>query len=152
MCTFIHSSGILILYLLGQLVIWFASHFTILFLKLVFPFHVPSTQKIKYIYIAYVIMGIVLPLFPIVTSVTASGVKYQNLSDNSTSTLTFFSEGLGFMSPRFPYILCLATSIESLFYTFVIPIYIISGFGCTIFLIIIWSLLKLKKMTTAQVS
>ena len=123
MCTFIHSSGILILYLIGQMTVWFASHFTILFLKLVFPFHVPSTRKLKYICIAYVIMGIVLPLFPVITSVTASGVDYQNLPDNSTSILTFFSEGLGFRSPRFPPFLCLTTSMDGVFYSFLIPIY-----------------------------
>ena len=141
----IYSAGVLAVYFLGQAAIWFTWHFIILFLKIVFPFHLPSSDKMKYIYLICVITGILFPLISIVISVIVDAVNLQEHSDNSTSKHTFFTEGLGYRSPRFPALLCIGSNEFAVFYSLALPLDIIIGLGCTMFLIIFWSVHKLKR-------
>ena len=145
-------TGILFVYVLGQIAVWNTSHFTMLFFKIVFPFHVPSSRKLKFIYITFVIVGIVIPLFPILVSMADFAINLQGHSENSTSNQSFYSEGFGFIQARFPPLLCFGANENAVFYTLVIPLYIIIGLGCTMYLIMIWRIHKLNKIKKTQVS
>ena len=108
-----------------------------LFLKLLYPFNGISrgkSSKIKYLHITFVLIGIMLPLVPIITSIVVYAVDQH---DNPTN---IWSGGLGFGIVRFPPILCYARDKGALFYSFSLPIVIIVAVGCTMLLIIVWSL------------
>ena len=140
----INSVGILFTYILGQTALWWIFHISALFWKVVFPFHARSMPgKIKYIHIMCVILGVLLPLIPIITSMIKFGVELQNQYENSSLQYRsdmFFSGGLGFKPSRFPTILCTGSDPDAIFYSLLVPIDIILACGCTMLIIIFWSI------------
>lgn len=138
-------------YVLCQMAIWWLFHTSTLFWKVVFPFHSRSFEvsgRIKYIHITCIVMGIVLPFIPIITSMSKFAADVQRRSDNTTSSTHLFLEGgLGFGTIRVPAILCTGTDRDAVFYTQVLPIDLILAVGCTLLLIIIWSIHKVSKLS-----
>ena len=119
-----------------------------------FPFHARLYGKVKCIHIMCSIVGIVLPLVSIITSMADFAVDLQKQSVNTTSqhrNLLFLSGGLGYRSNRYPPILCTGTDSDAQFYTFTIPIIIILASGCSMLLVILWSIHKIYKRKRAQV-
>ena len=139
------SVGILFIYMLCQLALWWLFHTVSLFWKIMFPFHARSfnmSGKVKYIHITCVIVGILLPLLPIITLMAKFAVDIRKQNENSTSQIKndlFLSGGLGFRSSRFPAILCTGNDHDVIFYTVVLPIDIILASGCTILISVLWS-------------
>ena len=139
------SAGILITYVLGQLALWWLFHIVSLFWKIKFPFHARSFEmsgKFKYIHIICVIVGIMLPLLPIISSMAKFAVDIRKQNNNSTSQIKndlFLSGGLGFRSTRFPAILCSGTDADVIFYSVILPIDIILASGCTMLITVLWS-------------
>ena len=126
----------------GQFILWWLFHIATLLWNVLFPFHARSFGKMKNIHIACVILGILLPLIPIITPMAAFAVDLQNQNENSTSEVRnslFLSGGLGFGSVRFPPILCAATDQNIFFYSYIFIVDIIIVCGCTMLLIIVWS-------------
>ena len=131
--------------------LWWLFHITSLFWKVIFPFHARILNKVKYIHITCVIIGILIPLLPVIASMANFAVNLQKQSENSTSKLQFISGGLGFRSNRFPPLLCTGTSRDATFYSLILPLDIILASGCTMLLIIFWSVHKLSRRSRSQV-
>ena len=69
-------------------------------------------------------------------------------SGNGTSThQIFLSGGLGYSSIRFPAILCASSNRDAAFYGLVLPIDIIIATGCTLLLIIFWSVHRVSSLS-----
>ena len=136
------------MYCLNQTWIWWFFHISSFFWKVVFPFHSRSFEvsgRIKHIHISCAVIGIVLPFIPIITSMSkfAADVHGQANNESSPGEL-FLSGGLGFASPRFPAILCVGSNRNVVFYSLVLPIDLILAIGCTLLLIIFWSVHKVS--------
>ncbi len=59
------------------------------------------------------ILGLIVPLTPIVVSMSTFAVEVGNLKNIDTSTLNLFMDGgLGFVNSRYPPILCSPSSRE----------------------------------------
>ena len=141
--------------MLYQMTLWWLFHVTSLFWKVVFPFHAQSFSNIKLIHITSIILGILLPVVPIITIMTKFAVNLQKQSENSPSQLKnslFLSGGLGFGATGFPTILCNGMDPNAVFYSFSMIIDIIVAFGCTLLLIIFWSIHKVYKIKRAKVT
>ena len=122
------SAGIVIYYALFQLAVWWFCHVVSLFWKIRFPFHARSfetTHRIKYIHIAMVIVGLVLPTLPVIVAFT-------------TGTPTT----RGFGMTRFPPILCTGLQRDATFYSLVLPINIALAIGVPLLIIIFWIIHK----------
>ena len=130
-------------YILCQMAVWWLFHTASLFWKVIFPFHSRSVEvsgRVKYIHITCVIAGILFPFVPIITSMSKLAVDVRERAENGTSShQLFLSEGLGFFSSRFPAILCTGSDRDAVFYSLILPIDLILATGCTLLLIIFWS-------------
>ena len=134
--------------MVSQVTLWWLFHVISIFLKVVFPFSSQFPGKVKFIHIVCVIIGILLPLLPVITSMAKFAVNSQKLSKNSTFQLRkslFLSGGLGFGPTRFPPIFCSGSDPDAVFYSFALFVNIGLASGCTLLLVIFWSVHKLYK-------
>ena len=140
--------GIVFTYIICQITLWWIFHTATLFWKVIFPLHALSFEtsgKNKYIHITCIIFGILLPLVPIITTVANTAADILENNENSTSHLRnglLISNGYGFGPYGFPPILCSATNAKAFFYSIIIMIDFILGCGCTMLIIIFWSVHK----------
>ena len=139
------------MYVICQSALWWLFHITSFFWKVVFPFHARSFSKIRHVHITCIIIGIIFPLLPVLTSILKFSAKLHMKSENSTSQVTFLSGGLGFRSTRFPPLLCISSDPDAMFYSLVLIVDLILASGCTLLLIIFWSLHRFYKRERAQV-
>ena len=145
------------MYIHFQLALWWIFHITIIFWKIVFPFHARSfgNVKMKYIHMTCIILGILLPLLPIIMSMANLAVDIQKQNENSTSELRnslFVSGGLGFGPTGYPHNQCSASDPDAIFYSNTLIVDIFMACGCTMFLIIVWSVHRLYKEKRLQVA
>ena len=134
-------------YTLSQLSWWWLFHTTALFWKIRFPFHARSfemSHKVKYIHATSLILGLLLPLVPIITSIAKYGVDFKSNALARSRNVTFLTGGLGFRAHRSPPILCTGTDKDAVFYSLVLPINIILAIGCTLLIIIFWTVHKVS--------
>jgi len=131
----------LLSYTILQINIWWVLHIGQLFWRVIFPFHSGAFEKsgkMKKVHITSIIVGVLLPLSPIVTSMTKFAVDAQKITTNETSsTDLFLSGGLGFNSGRFPPLLCV-------FYSSLLPLDLVQAIGCTMLLIIILRVYRVR--------
>jgi len=116
-------------YSLFQLSVWWFCHVVSLFWKI--PFHAKSfeaTHCLKYIHIAMVIVGLVLPTLPVIVAFTAG---------NPSSS--------GFVLTSFPPILCTRLQRDPTFYSLVLPINILLAIGIPLLIIIFWIIHKVYR-------
>ena len=132
-----------------QMLIWWLLHTANLFLEVKFPYHARSfkiSSRKKYIHITCVIFGILLPLVPIIIIMANTAVDLQRQNENSTSqhgNNVFLSEGLGFGHNELPTLLCASTNTDATFYSLLIIIDVILACGCTMLIIVFWSVHKI---------
>ena len=148
------------MYIVSQMILWWLFHTANLFWKVKFPFHARNFElsgKDKYIHITCIILGIILPLVPIITIMADSAVDLQKQNENSTSQYInnlFISEGLGFGFDQIPAVFCAPTNRNATFYSVIMLIDIILGCGCTMLIIIFWSVhnvyVKRKKVQVTK--
>ena len=122
------SAGIVFFYGLFQLAVWWFCHVVSLFWGIQFPFRARSfktTGRIKYIHIAMVIVGLVLPTLPVIVTFTAGNPS---------------TRGFGLM--RFPPILCTSWQRDPTFYSLVLPINILLAIGVPLVIIVFWTIHK----------
>ena len=122
------SAGIVTYYGLLQLVVWWFCHVVSLFWGIQFPFHARSfkaADRVKYIHIAMVIVGLVLPTLPIIVTFTAGNPNAR-----------------GFGPGRYPPIQCLGLQSDPTFYSLVLPINLLSAIGIPLLIIIFWIIRK----------
>ena len=97
-----------------------------LFWKVVFPFHSQTfiaSGKVKYTHAVCLVIGLLLPLTLVVTTVSEFGVESRRKAENGTSALDLFlSGGLGYSSTAFPTILCTPSDQDIIFYSLLFPL------------------------------
>ena len=131
-----------------QMLIWWLLHTANLFLEVKFPYHARSfkiSSRKKYIHITCIIFGILLPLVPIIIIMADTAVDLQRQIENSTSQYInnlFISEGLGFGHTEIPTLLCTSTNTDATFYSLLIMIDVILACGCTMLIIVFWTVHK----------
>ena len=99
-----------------------------------FPFHArsfDSSGKTKYIHIACIVVGAVVPFAPVVVIMADFGVRVQSDEILQAANVTFLSGGLGFTLSRFPPILCHGSSGTAMFYGVALPLIFIFFVGIT---------------------
>ena len=134
-------------YALLQTAIWWLFHTTALFWKIRYPFHARSFQmshKIKYIHIACVIAGLLLPLLPIVASMAEFSEDLKTNAQLQQMNITFLSGGLGYWQVRFPPILCSGRDSDTVYYSSILPINIIVIVGLTELSLLFWTIHKVS--------
>ena len=121
-------------YILLQLAFWWLIHATIILWKLQFPFHARTFEnsgKMKYVHIASVIAGLLLPLISPITSMVEFAVDLSSNEILQSQNISFVSGGLGYGLIHFPSILCSATDRYALYYSNLLPINIMVIVGIT---------------------
>jgi len=80
-------------YTIFEILFWWLLHISQLFWRVIFPFHSRAFEKsgkMMKVHIASVIVGMLLPLSPIVTSMAEFAVDAQKKSTNETSSTELF--------------------------------------------------------------
>ena len=126
--------------------VWWLFHVIILFWKVMFPFHANSqTEKMKYIHTACLVIGLVIPLGPVITAMSKFAVDTRNEADNETSSLQLFLDGgLGYLNPRYPPLLCVASNRDVGFYSLILPLDVIQIIGTTCIIMLIWRIRRVS--------
>ena len=120
--------GMVFYYGLFQLAVWWFCHVVSLFWKIRFPFHARSfeaTHRLKYIHIAMVIVGLVLPTLPVIVTFTAGNPSTR-----------------GFGLTSFPPVLCTSLQSDPSFYSLVLPINIVLANGVPLLITVFWIIHK----------
>ena len=133
-CCLSINAGVTFAYTILQQVLWWVLHTTALVWYLVFPLHARSfqtTHKIKYIHITCVLIGIIIPLVPVIA--TMADFRRQVQSDPLLLAInaTFTSVGFGYVINRFPQLLCFGYNGDVVFYSNVLPIILLFYVGVT---------------------
>ena len=128
-CAFCHSHyfplhpGIVFYYILLQLALWWFFHVLALFWKIKFPLHAKTAESahlIRYVHLAMVVLGLILPLVPVIATLATSGFELY----------------------RFPAILCIGTNGNASFYALVLPIMLLLQVGVTLLVVIFYTIHK----------
>lgn len=120
-------------YCLIQMTLWWLFHIVALFWAFRFPLHFRAFQKskrIRYIHFACVVLGLVLPVIPVVVTI----------GDHATDETV--SKGLGFGITNFPPILCAGIDADASFYSLILPITIMTEVGMTLLVFTFWDVRK----------
>ena len=144
--TFI-VAGVVFYYSLLQLAVFWFCHVLALFWKIRFPFHSRSFQmahRVKYIHIAAVALGILVPFIPIIATMSQYAHK--------RSSVEAATGGLGFGITRFPPLLCTGRHADTTFYSLILPLLVILMIGMTILLIIFWIIHRVSQYIIVRVS
>ena len=115
--------GIVLYYGLLQLALWWFFHVLTLFWKIKFPLHakaVESAHQMRYVHLTMVILGLTLPLVPVIASLATTGF------------------GLN----RFPAILCGGTNANITFYALLLPVILLLQVGITLLVVLFWTIHK----------
>ena len=131
--------------------IWWFMLTISLFWKLWFPFNArlrESKRQIKYIHLGCVLIGVLVPLIPIIGLMSDFAARVNS----STSNLTFVDGGMGFTSIRFPPVPCNGNSKALVFYTNILPTNIILAVGINIIILIFWLVHKVSCLTLTRAS
>ena len=106
------------------------------------PFRVQlykTTNKIKYIHIICILIGLLFPMLPIIASMADFAADIQSDESLMGRNITFASGGMGYGLTRFPPILCTSTDRNVGFYALILPINIMLPIGITILILLLWS-------------
>ena len=121
---FLHT-GVVFLYTYWQLIIWWFSHIAAMFWGLRFPFHAHRfevTGRTKYIHITVILIGLFLPITPVVVAVGTGG----------------------FEMTRFPPIVCNPKSQETDFYALTLPTSFMAVVGLTLLILVFWTIYQVS--------
>lgn len=123
-------------YTLLQLALWWLMHVSVMFWMMQFPFHARQVKKdhhLKHIHITCVIVGLLVPLIPIIVTIAQDATSGNN--DIGT---------IGFGLTRFPPILCNGINRNAVYYSFVLPSNLILIGGMTLLPAIFWIIHKVS--------
>lgn len=118
--------GIVFTYGLSQLGLFVLFHAIGLCWGVAFPFHlrrIKAEEKLKYIHIATVLIALFLPLVP---------------------ALLHLDRGYGVANT--PTTVCLGRSVDVSFYSFILPLSIISAVATAIFIVMLWMFVKVSEL------
>ena len=134
-------------YTLMQITLWWIFHTTSLFWTIFFPFNARAYRKsrrLKFVYALSIFLGIVIPLVPIVASMSEFTFRVNSDRLLRLQNATFASGGLGYANFRFPPILCTASSGNVVFYSLELPINIIVMVGVVELILLFWKIQKVS--------
>lgn len=123
-------------YCLIQITLWWFFHIAALFWAFRFPLHFRAYQKLnrmRYIHLACVVLGLVLPAIPVVVTI---GDYATDEKDRGTP------RGMGFGFTNFPPILCAGVDADASFYSLILPITILTEAGMTLLIFTFWDVRK----------
>ena len=121
-----------------------------LFWKVWFPFHAKSYEvkhKNKYIHITCAILGLLIPLVPIIALMCSFAVQLESAESPGTD---FVSGGMGFSTVRFPPLPCNGNNKSVVFYTIILPTNILLASGITLTILIFWLVHKVSPKNSVQ--
>ena len=129
-------------YIIFQMVVWWDLHTILLFWKVLYPFHARSyldSSRQKWVHLTCLLVGLILPLATVVTSVSKHAIDSRRNAVNGTSASELFvSGGLGYFNPRFPPTICIPSDKNAAFYSLILPMSIGIAFGSNLLVVIIW--------------
>ena len=114
--------GIVSIYLVAQFILLVVFHALGLGWSILFPFHYrrfKATRKIKFIHVATIVLGVVVPIIP---------------------ALLLLIHGYTITSGPIGY--CVARDIDTTYFTLALPISILMAITTSVFIILFWRLLK----------
>lgn len=123
-----------------QLNFWWTCHITALFLSIRFPFRAQTLKKTgndKYIHIACVAFGLLLPLVPVVAAMADYGAKKKRGEELVVGKL-------GFGMAVYPPIVCASIDPNVSFYAVIFPNVLLVQFGITMLILSIWLIAKVS--------
>lgn len=141
--SFLIIAGMVFIYTLIQLTVWWLFHTASLFWKIQFPFHARSFRRTKCIHISCFVAGILVPLVPIIASVANSAADFDSDSF-AAANVSFLNHGLGYSLTRFPPILCTGSNSDVIFYSVVMPIELVLAVGCSLLIVMFWTIHKVS--------
>jgi len=131
-------------YVIFQMVVWWVIHTAILFWIVMFPFHSKrylKSNKKQWIHAVCVVIGLLVPLVAIVTTLGKHAADSVQQASNETSAGNLFvSGGMGYFNPRYPPIACINSNQVVAFYSLILPMSLCIGIGATLMVLIIWRL------------
>ena len=141
------------MYCLIQLFSWWMCHVIVLFWKIQHPYHAQSfeaARRDKYIHILCLLIGFLLPLVPIVTTMAKFAVDVESSESPRSKNVTFASGGMGFGVAHFPPVYCFGVDRGATFYSFILLHDGIVAVGTTILILIFWSIHKVSNISYLQ--
>ncbi len=138
-------AGFVFYYGLIQITLWWLFHIATLFWIFRFPLHFRSFQKlkrIKYIHITCVILGLVVPILPIVVT---AGDHAMDVKRNDSLAIP---HGFGFGMTNFPPVLCAGLDSDASFYSLVLPILVLTEIGMTLLVFAFWDVRRVGSTTS----
>ena len=93
-------------------------------------------KRAKYIHITCIILGLVLPVIPVV--VTMADYATDERVEGKDS------KGLGFGMTNFPPILCAGLDADATFYSLILPITLLTEIGMTLLVFTFWDVRKVN--------
>ena len=146
-------AGMVFVYAILQSAVWWLIHTTALLWKIRYPFHARSFQvshKTRFICIACIMSGLLIPLVPILTTMVDFSIDLQTNTVLQKMNVSFLSGGLGFSMYRFPPILCAGKNANVVYYSAILPINIIVIVGLTELIILLWTIHKVNYFHVAS--
>ena len=128
--------GCVFYYGIFQMAVWWFCHVVSLFWKIRFPLHArlfENAHHMKYIHIAMVTVGLVLPTLPVIVTFTAGDPSIR-----------------GFGLTSFPPTNCDSLQMDPIFYSLVLPINLILVTGIPMLIIMFWIIHKVNQCITTQ--
>ena len=95
--------------------------------------------------------AIILPIIPIIVTISVFAVDIQKEPVNSTSKLSLLSGGLGYSPDRFPQFICPGTNGDLYFYSQAIPFCTVLALGLSLLVIIFCSVRNIQMRKEVKV-
>ncbi len=133
-------AGIIVYYSSVQFNIWWVLHISSMFLTIAFPYRTRAlriSKKLTYIHIACVLVGLFLPVIPVIAAMSRHAVEAK-----SGAMLT---GRLGFGLVTFPPFLCSGIDADVTFYSLILPNIILVQIGVTMLILTIWYVHKVRR-------
>jgi hypothetical protein len=141
-------SGMVQVYSIISLTVWWIMLTATLFWKIWFPFNAKMREakhQIKYIHIGCGLAGLLIPFIPVIAHMTSFAEQAK-----SDPSIDFVSGGLGFTLVKFPPIPCIGNNKSITFYTIILPSTIVLGIGITLILLVFWLVHRVSIYTSAM--
>ena len=139
----IHT-GMIQIYSTVSISLWWFMVTAAFFWKIWFPLHARSfqlTRKMKYVHFGCSLLGIFIPLIPVISLMVGFAVEVHSSTDG---TLSFLAGGLGFTFVHFPPLPCTGNNKAITFYTAVLPTDVLLTSSITLTILIFWIIHKVR--------
>lgn len=145
MFSYLISLGIMFIYAIYQVTVWWLLHTSAVFWKIQFPIHaLKMSHRIKYIHLSCVIVGLLFPLASIITTMADFAIELKTNVALQERNITFLSGGLGYRQDRFPGLLCSGRNTRALYYSTILPINIMVLIGMTELILLFWTIHRVR--------